>query len=361
MNRLLDDGSRPAGSLSLEEKALLALPWIGGAVAILIAPFVVGLFLGNEWVRMLSVAWIFVILAVGLALIVGKAGLPDLGYVAYFAVGAYATAILGSSEIGISLSFWLLLPLAAGLGAALAFGLGTLSLKFSGFYLPVLTLAVGAAAAGGIQVLDQSLGGAPGIGGIFPPSLGGFSLGEGGALFGTELPAPYRVYYFTLAWAGAAVAAALLITRRTAGYEPAPLEGDAWAGSREGTLASVQIWYAVAGALGGLAGSLFASVQGIVEPGSFVLWQAFLILGMVLLGGKDHPWGAALGALVVTVAAFLLEQQGNYVQRLVFGRIELDPDNFSFLLMGLVLVLVPLFWRQGLWPSRNFPREKSGS
>ena len=106
---------------------------------------------------------------------------------------------------------------------------------------------------------------------------------------------------------------------------------------------------------GGVAGGLFASFQGFVSPESFSLMESVMVLCMVVLGGMGHIGGVILGAILLTLTPEVLREVINPLQRSLFGRMIIDPENLRMLLFGMALILVMLFRPEGLWPS---PRRK---
>ena len=158
--------------------------WIGYmliAVALIVLPFVVDATLGRAWVRIIDVALLFTMLALGLNIVVGYAGLLDLGYVAFFAVGAYCYALLASPQLGIHLSFVLLLPLGALVAAGFGVVLGAPTLKLRGDYLAIVTLGFGEIIRIFLNNLNRPVNitnGPQGITLVDPLQIGGIALSK---------------------------------------------------------------------------------------------------------------------------------------------------------------------------------------
>ena len=331
------------------------------AALLLVLPFLVEAGMGRTWVRILDFALLYVMLALGLNIVVGYAGLLDLGYVAFYAVGAYFYAILASPQFGIHLPYWVLLP--AGAGVACLFGvlLGTPTLRLRGDYLAIVTLGFGEIIRIFLNNLNAPMNitnGPQGINMIDPVQLAGQSLTRPIDLFGIEVSGAHAHYYLFLALTLLIIGIALRLQDSRIGR--------AWAAIREDEVAAEAMGihtrnvkllaFAMGAAFGGLGGGLFAAFQGFVSPESFTLMESIMILCMVVLGGMGHVPGVVLGALLLTVLPELLRYIGPLQQELL-GRVLVDPADLRMLLFGAGLVLVMLFRPQGLWPSPVRARE----
>src|SRR5271154_3323585 len=184
-------------------KAIPPKAWAGVvliAVALAVLPFVAAL-AGQAWVRILNFAMIYIMLALGLNIVVGFAGLLDLGYIAFYAVGAYVYALLASPHFNIHLPFWVILPMGAGLACLFGALLGAPTLKLRGDYLAIVTLGFGEIIRIFLNNLNAPINitnGPQGISMIDPVQSGGFSLGATQQIFGIAFPSVHLYYYLFL-------------------------------------------------------------------------------------------------------------------------------------------------------------------
>ena len=266
---------------------------------------------------------IYVMLGWGLNVVVGLAGLLDLGYVAFYAVGAYAYALLAQH---FGLSFWICLPLAGCLAAFWGILLGFPVLRLRGDYLAIVTLAFGEIIR--IVLINwQSLTGGPnGLSGIPRPTLFGLEFKANGGFadyFGLEHSPLYRIiflYYIILALA-------LLTNWVTIRLRRLPV-GRAWEALREDEIACRSLGinvtntkltaFAIGAGFGGFAGAFFATKQGFISPESFTFWESAIILAIVVLGGMGSQIGVAVAALVMIGGTELFRDLEIY-RMLVFG------------------------------------------
>ncbi len=329
---------------------------------LLTAPLWVGAMLGPYWVRILDFCLLYAVLALGLNIVVGYAGLLDLGYIAFYAVGAYLFALLASPHFDLHWSPWLILPLgamAAGLAGAL---LGAPTLRLRGDYLAIVTLGFGEIVRLFMNNLDRPVNitnGPQGISGIDPMTIGGLSLGGSLQIGGMSLGSAQLYFYLLLAL----VFVVVVICRR---LENSRI-GRAWVAIREDEIAASAMGintrnmkllaFAMGASFGGIGGGLFASFQGFVSPESFTLMESVMILCMVVLGGMGNIAGVILGAVLLTLTPELLRAVINPLQRELFGRMVVDPENLRMLLFGLAMILIMLFRPAGLWPSRRREQE----
>jgi len=330
-------------------------------VVLIALPFVVDATLGRAWVRIIDVALLFVMLALGLNIVVGFAGLLDLGYIAFFAVGAYAYALLASPQFGIHGPFLMLLPLGALVAAVFGVVLGAPTLKLRGDYLAIVTLGFGEIIRIFLNNLNRPVNitnGPQGITLIDPLQFAGISLSKTYTL-GPLTFAPVHNYYFVFLLC--AVGAIFLSLR----LENSRI-GRAWIAIREDELAASAMGintrnvkllaFAMGATFGGIAGGLFASFQGFISPESFTLLDSIMVLCMVVLGGMGNVGGVVLGALLLTALPEALRYIGPLQQQWL-GRVFIDPSDLRMLLFGLALVLMMLFRPAGLWPSKIRQRE----
>lgn len=331
-------------------------------IALAVLPFVVSAGLGNTWLRVLDFALLYVMLALGLNIVVGFAGLLDLGYIAFYAVGAYVYALLASPHFGLHWPVWAILPLGA--LAACGFGvvLGAPTLRLRGDYLAIVTLGFGEIVRIFMNNLNAPVNitnGPKGIASIDPIQVGGHALAQPLEIFGVTVPALVLTYYFFLALALLVMLAGLRLQNSRIGR--------AWAAIREDEMAAKAcgintrniklLAFAMGASFGGLAGGLFASFQEFVSPESFSLMESIMVLCMVVLGGMGHIPGVILGALVLTVLPEAFRHGAGPVQQAVFGQVLVDPENLRMLLFGLALVAVMLYRPSGLWPDPRHRQE----
>jgi branched-chain amino acid transport system permease protein len=265
----------------------------------------------------------YVMLGWGLNIVVGLAGLLDLGYVAFYAVGAYSYALLAQY---FGWSFWLCLPLAGILAAFWGILLGFPVLRLRGDYLAIVTLAFGEIIRIVLLNWQSFTGGPNGVSAPRPSFFGiPFSAGEDGfaATFGLEFSSTHRVvflFYLILALA-------LLTNWATIRLRRLPV-GRAWEAMREDEIACRSLGinttnskltaFAIGAMFGGFAGAFFATRQGFISPESFVFMESAMILAIVVLGGMGSQLGVAVAALVM-IGGFELFREFAQFRMLIFG------------------------------------------
>ena len=331
------------------------------AIALTALPFVVDAALGRAWVRIIDVALLFVMLALGLNIVVGYAGLLDLGYIAFFAVGAYCFALLGSPQFGVHGSFLVLLPLGALVAAVFGVILGAPTLKLRGDYLAIVTLGFGEIIRIFLNNLNRPVNitnGPQGITLIDPIQLGGVSLAKTYEIFGLTIAAVHSYYFVFLACAGLTIFISLRLENSRIGRAWVAIREDELAASAMGinTRNVKLLAFAMGATFGGVAGGLFASFQGFISPESFTLLDSVMVLCMVVLGGMGNVGGVVLGAVLLTALPEALRYMGPLQQQWL-GRVLIDPSDLRMLLFGLALVLMMLLRPAGLWPSKTRRRE----
>jgi branched-chain amino acid transport system permease protein len=290
---------------------------------------------------------VYILLALGLNVVVGLTGMLDLGYVAFFAVGAYTTGKLTGDG---SLSSWEALPIAIVVAMVAGVVLGAPTLRLRGDYLAIVTLGFGEI----VRITANntpSLGEARGITGIDHP---GTILGQE---FGTE-PLPY--VYLALV--------AIVVTIFLIGRLKRSRVGRAWTAIREDEDAAelmgvptfkMKLWsFAIGAAVGGLGGWLFASKVSFINPDTFPLQLSFLILAAVVLGGLGSTPGVIAGAFAVAYLPEYFREAAGGDDLLRFlnnitGSTVTDINEYRFFLFGIALVLMMIFRPQGLLPSRQ--------
>ncbi|MCA1494258.1 high-affinity branched-chain amino acid ABC transporter permease LivM [Sinorhizobium alkalisoli] len=299
---------------------------------------------------------IYVMLAWGLNIVVGLAGLLDLGYVAFYAVGAYSYALL-SSYFG--LSFWVLLPIAGILAALWGVILGFPVLRLRGDYLAIVTLAFGEIIRLVLINWTEVTKGTFGVSGIAKATLFGikFDASKDGfaALFGLPLSsAYYKIFLFYLI-----LALALLTAYVTIRLRRMPI-GRAWEALREDEIACRSLGinttmtkltaFATGAMFGGFAGSFFAVRQGFVSPESFVFLESAVILAIVVLGGMGSLTGIAIAAVVMVGGTEILRELT--FLKAVFGP-TFTPELYRMLIFGLAMVVVMVWKPRGFVGSRE--------
>ncbi|VFR54158.1 Branched-chain amino acid transport system permease protein LivM (TC 3.A.1.4.1) [plant metagenome] len=342
-------------------RAFVAIVLIGVLLAVL--PFIVGA-AGQSWVRILNFALLYVMLALGLNIVVGFAGLLDLGYIAFYAVGAYTWALLASPHFGLHLPFWAILPIAIALAGLFGVLLGAPTLKLRGDYLAIVTLGFGEIIRIFLTNLNAPVNitnGPQGINRIDAFTVGDFTFGRAETIMGMRFTGPEKYYYLLLAF----TLVILLICVRLQNSRI----GRAWEAIREDEIAAKAMGintrnvkllaFAMGASFGGVAGAMFSAMQGFVSPESFSLTESISILCMVVLGGMGHIPGVILGAIILAGLPEFLRAVVEPLQHAVFGAVILDPEGIRMLMFGLAMVLVMLFRPAGLWPSAVRKRELS--
>ncbi len=338
--------------------------WIGFALigaALILLPFATDAALGRSWVRILDLTLLYIMLALGLNIVVGFAGLLDLGYIAFFAVGAYLYALLASPHFGLHLPFWTLLPLGALVAFIFGVLLGAPTLRLRGDYLAVVTLGFGEIIRIFLNNLNSPVNitnGPQGITMIDPIKLGEFSLSKTHKVMDITFAAVHNYYYLFLLLT-------LLVIFISIRLENSRI-GRAWVAVREDEVAAEAMGintrnvkllaFAMGASFGGVSGGLFAAFQGFVSPESFHLLESIMVLCMVVLGGMGHIPGVILGAVLLSILPEALRYIGP-LEEALFGRVIVDPADLRMLFFGLAMVLVMLLRPAGLWPSPTRRRE----
>jgi ABC-type branched-subunit amino acid transport system permease subunit len=315
----------------------------------------------NDWVAGFAQAGVFVLLALGLNVVVGFAGLLDLGYAAFFAIGAYTFAYAASGWTGLDIAFWPMLLVGAVVAAVFGVLLGAPTLRLRGDYLAIVTLGFGEIVPVVFLNADKYTNGTNGITGISQPN--GYGLfGING--FGFTNPWPYYVTILVI------ITIVVMLLYR---IQDSRL-GRAWVAIREDELAAASMGinttttkllaFAIGASTAGLAGVYYSAKLGSVTPDQFQFSVSFTALAMVVLGGMGNIWGVAAGALIVyELQSQGLKQLDAFVKSLnvpPIGPINLSNIDFlafQGLLYGLALVLMMLLRPEGLFPSRRRRRE----
>ena len=369
-------------------KAAISFAILG--IVLIAFPFIASNY-GNSWVRIMDLALLYIMLALGLNIVVGMAGLLDLGYIAFYALGAYMTALLASPQFatvlesfinqypaignamlavlgedvlknGIHLSVWLIVPLGAALAAVFGALLGAPTLKLRGDYLAIVTLGFGEI----IRIFMNNLNapvnitnGPQGINLIDPIRIFGVSLaGEPGSMatvkIGSFSMPSVNAYYFLFL---ALCAVIIFISVR---LQHSRL-GRAWVAIREDEIAAKAMGintrnikllaFAMGASFGGISGAMFASFQGFVSPESFSLMESIAVIAMVVLGGIGHIPGVVLGGAILAALPEVLRHVVEPLQEKLFGTVVIEAEVLRQLLYGLAMVVIMLYRPAGIWPS----------
>jgi branched-chain amino acid transport system permease protein len=330
------------GFVTVYPAFIIALTGISGAVK----------WIDNFGIQIL----IYVMLAWGLNIVVGLAGLLDLGYVAFYAVGAYSYALLSKT---LGFSFWMLLPLSGILAAFWGILLGFPVLRLRGDYLAIVTLAFGEIIRLVLINWVAVTGGYAGISGIPRPTFFGipFNASEEGfaAVFGLEFTPLYRtifLYYVILALA-------LFTAFITVRLRRMPV-GRAWEALREDEIACRSLGinttntkltaFAMGAMLAGFAGSFFSARQGFISPESFTAIESASILSIVVLGGMGSQIGVAIAAVLLVGGTEIMRELDFLKQ--IFGN-DFEPIRYRMLLFGLAMVLIMIWKPRGLISTRT--------
>ncbi len=299
----------------------------------------------NAHVDFLANAGAFILLALGLNIVVGFAGLLDLGYAAFFAIGSYSYAMLASQQFGIHVPFWIMLFVASAIAAIFGILLGAPTLRLRGDYLAIVTLGFGEIVPQTFLNLSQYTNGPNGIISLDQPSIFGHSFG-----FSSATP-----YYFVLL---ALIVVAVVVSRNL----QASRLGRTWMAIREDELAARHMGidttvaklsaFALGASFSGLAGVAYAAKLSLVSPDQFQFNVSVLVLSMLVLGGMGSITGAIVGSFVLSfVNSFLLPQSTTLAHQLGFA--NLDFTNYRYMIYGVILVAMMLFRPEGLIPNRK--------
>lgn len=351
--------------------------------------------LGNSWIRMADMALLYIMLALGLNIIVGFTGLLDFGFIAFYAIGAYTTALFSSPQFaallqsvvnsnpafgqflisvfgpeiatnGIHLSVWVIMPVSIMLAALFGVLRGIPTLRLRGDYLAIVTLGFGEIVRifmGNLDVPYNVTNGPQGINMVDPIRIFGVNMaGEPGSgsmvdLWGWGVQSVSAYYYLFLA-------ISIVIIFITARLHDSRL-GRALVAVREDEIAAQAMGintnrvklmaFAVGGGFAGGAGAMFAAFQGFVSPESFTFNESILVLAMVVLGGIGHIPGVVLGGLLLAILPEVLRQVVEPLQMMAFSRILVDTEVLRQMMYGLAMVGIMLVRPRGLWPVNTEP------
>jgi branched-chain amino acid transport system permease protein len=298
---------------------------------------------------------IFTLLALGLNIVVGFAGLLDLGYAAFFAIGGYTVAFLTAPQSplvqrGIVVDFWVALPIAFFVAAAFGLILGAPTLRLRGDYLAIVTLAFGEIVPRAILNLESVTNGSKGMNPIGRPHFGGVQL-----LASDQVP----WYYLILAVATFSVF--VIVRLRDSRL------GRAWMAMREDEIAAASMGidlvrtkllaFALGASFSGFGGALYASMLQFIDPFQFDFSISIMLLAMIILGGIGNIWGVIFGGIVLGAFNFILvDSAGGGLRGLseLLGMpflAQIDVSNSKLFIFGLALVLLMLLRPEGIFPS----------
>lgn len=340
------------------------------AVGLLVLPLLAQ-YAGNFWVRIIDFALLYVLLALGLNIVVGFAGLLDLGYIAFYAVGAYMFGLLASPHLadtfpaikaifpgGLHTPLWVVIPLGAAIAGLAGVMLGAPTLKLRGDYLAIVTLGFGEIIRVFLNNLDAPVNITNGPKGLLQidslkiPLLD-LDFGKTGSLFGYPLSSVTKYYYLFLIIVVISVVICYRLERSRIGR--------AWMAIREDEVAAKAMGintrnlklmaFGMGATFGGVSGVLFATFQSFISPESFSLQESIMVVAMVVLGGIGHIPGVILGALLLAGLPEVLRWISGELdlQMLTGGR--LDAAILRQLLIALAMIAIMLARPRGLWPS----------
>ncbi len=337
-----------------------------GLGALLLLPLVLQGF-GDHWVRIADTCLLYIMMALGMNIEVGYAGLLDLGYVAFYAVGAYLFALLASQHLpehfvwiaalfpaGLHTPWWVTIPLAAVLAGVLGILLGAPTLKLRGDYLAIVTLGFGEI----VRIFINNLGhpiniteGAKGLGQIDSIKFWGVDLGRPFSLGGYTLSSVTLYYYLFLVLTVVTVFVCYRLQNSRIGRAWMAIRDDEVAAEAMGihTRNLKLLAFGMGACFGGVAGAMFAAFQGYVSPESFSLLESVMVVAMVVFGGIGHIPGVILGAVVLTALPEMLRYIVGPLQEITEGR--LDAGILRQLLIAVAMISAMVLRPRGLWPA----------
>ncbi|MGP0586115.1 branched-chain amino acid ABC transporter permease [Paenibacillus timonensis] len=342
-----------------------SIKWgIGAVLLVVVIPFATsGGPAHQSYMEVATQCGIYIAMALGLNIVVGFAGLLDLGFVAFFAVGAYTYAIFATPQANEFISgqlfplpggsFWIFILLGGFMAALFGLLLGLPVLRVKGDYLAIVTLGFGEIIRIIFNNLDKPVNitnGAMGLSSIRPPSL-----------FGLSFTFPNQFYFIVIS----ILAIVIFSVKR---LEHSRL-GRAWKAIRENEIAAQSMGiplirtkltaFAIGASFSGMMGVVFAAKQTFIDPTSFTLLESITILVMVLLGGMGSVPGVILGAALVTILNLqVLTELTNWLNQLTLQGVihlpsSISPSKMQRLIFGAILVLVAIFRPNGLITAKN--------
>jgi branched-chain amino acid transport system permease protein len=282
--------------------------------------------LGNYWTHVLAYIGIYIMLGIGLNVVVGFAGLLDLGYVAFYAIGAYTYALFASPQFGIHVPFWVMIPACVALASLGGVLLGIPVLRMRGDYLAIVTLGFGEIIRIVLNNLDSVTNGPKGLLRIDPPSIGSF-----------QFTTPTHYYYLILAGCLLSVFIARRLNDSRVGRAWIAMREDEDAASLMGidVLKYKLMAFAIGASFAGVGGIIFAARQGSIFPDDFSLMVSINVLCLIIIGGMGSIPGVILGAVALIGVPEVLRAVALY----------------RMLAFGALLVIMMVFRPMGFIPS----------
>ena len=306
----------------------------------------------SVWLNGFSNAGVFVLLALGLNIVVGLAGLLDLGYAAFFAIGAYTYAYGASPFSGVHAPFIAMLLIGAMVAATFGVLLGAPTLRLRGDYLAIVTLGFGEIVPIIFLNADKYTEGTNGIGGIYAPDIPFVTF---------TILDPWPFYGLVIVLVAIVMVFVYRLQESRIGRAWMAIREDELAAASNGlnTVTTKLLAFALGASTAGFAGVFNAAKLTLVSPDQFLSTVSFSIVAMVVLGGMGNIWGVALGAFVIyTIQIVLLKQLNAFFAELHVPILQdINFVQYQFLLYGLALVLMMLFRPEGLFPSQRRKRE----
>lgn len=309
----------------------------------------------TAWLRVGVLALLFVMLSLGLNIVMGETGLLNLGYIAFFAFGAYTAALLSSPKFGLQWPFLAVLALSTLIAMVAGFVIGLPTLRLRGDYLAIVTLAFGEIVRLTIINLQDLTNGPNGITGIYSPRLvreGALSsLGDASWAKWLVIDKPIEYYYLVLL---CVVALAVLLSNLKNSRI-----GRAWNALREDELAAISsgitasrakmLSVVLSAGIAGFAGALYAYYANVISPESFLFMQSVIVVCMVVLGGMGSIPGVILGAIVLQALPQLIREAA--------GAARSEFEVYRMLIFGVIIVVMVIFRPEGLLPGKLWRRE----
>lgn len=310
-------------SVSLIDRLIGKKARFASLAIIIVLVLLLPLMANNYVEEVMTNTFFYIILALGLNIVVGYAGLVDLGYAAFFAVGAYTTGIL--TKVGVN--FWLTIPIAVIFSLIAGIIIGGPTLRLRSDYLAIVTLGFGEIT----RITARNLkitGGASGLVGIHRPNIFGYQLSSNTDFYYT---------FFIVVVLGVIVASRLHSSRLGRAWQYIREDEDAAEAMGIDPVKTKLYAYMLGAAFGGVAGAFFAVKMTAISPETFAFTQSAMILLAVILGGMGKIPGAILGAAVLVL----------------FPEIFRTIGQARLLVFGIVLIIIMVFRPQGLWPERR--------
>jgi branched-chain amino acid transport system permease protein len=308
----------------------------------------------TAWLRVGVISLLFVMLSLGLNIVMGETGLLNLGYIAFFAFGAYATALLSSPKFELRWPFVAVLAVSTLVAMIAGFVIGLPTLRLRGDYLAIVTLAFGEIVRLTIINLPGLTNGPNGVTGIYAPRLAGEAVAQPGAsgiAAWLVIDKPIEYYYLVLLCV--VVTAVLLSNLKNSRV------GRAWNALREDELAAVSagitasraklLSVVLSAGIAGFAGALFAYYSNVISPESFLFMQSVIVVCMVVLGGMGSIPGVILGAIVLQALPQVIRQAA--------GAARSEFEVYRMLIFGIIIVAMVIFRPEGLLPDTVWRRE----